>query len=603
MRIRIFGLVALLLLAPSLAWGQVVIPGTGGAVVTPPAGARTSVIPGACSGTDKVTGITTTGAVQCNTDVTGTTSPLTTKGDLWGFSTVDGRIAVGSNDQCLVADSTAAFGIKWGSCAAGGSGITSLGAQTGSTQTFSKVNDTNVTLAIASASDDHKFTLGWTGTLADSRLAQITTAGKVSGAAITLFSSVPSGAGNLPLVNIPDGTANQILGTDAAGTAAEHKSLATGTAGTDFAILHGAGLVTFNLPVASTTNTGKLSNTDWDTFTAKEDDTHASEHQNAGGDEVATATAAANAIPKANASADLDPAWLITGTVTISRCLRTDGSGNVVVAAADCGAGGGEANTHSSDGGGLALTAATPKVGVDLRLVSLAAADFDLAADLFTIDDTKWAKDSELHTIFSPNADPGVDHSGLSGGTGITEVAGVFSCDAASATAVGCPELATIAETDTGTDAARVVTPDGLAGSVFGQVEVQMVLFDFTTAVATGDGKFYFHIAAGSKLIGMDLIDAVASVITVSSSGLPTIDIARCAPVATGNPCLGTVADVLTVNLTIDANEDSSDTATTDITIATASDDVLVDQTWRIDVDVAGTGTKGLIVTLIFQLP
>ncbi|KKL59204.1 hypothetical protein LCGC14_2217700, partial [marine sediment metagenome] len=74
MRIRIFvGLVALLL-APSLAWAQVVIPGTGGAVVTPPAGARTSVIPGACTGTDKVTGITTTGAVQCNTDVTGTTS-------------------------------------------------------------------------------------------------------------------------------------------------------------------------------------------------------------------------------------------------------------------------------------------------------------------------------------------------------------------------------------------------------------------------------------------------------------------------------------------------------------------------------------------------
>ncbi|KKK61160.1 hypothetical protein LCGC14_3017110, partial [marine sediment metagenome] len=95
------------------------------------------------------------------------------------------------------------------------------------------------------------------------------------------------------------------------------------------------------------------------------------------------------------------------------------------------GAGGGEANTHSSDGGGLALTAATPKVGVDLRLVSLAAADFDLAADLFTIDDTKWAKDSELHTVFSPNADPGVDHSGLSGDVGITEVAGALSFDAA----------------------------------------------------------------------------------------------------------------------------------------------------------------------------
>ncbi|KKL68292.1 hypothetical protein LCGC14_2126470, partial [marine sediment metagenome] len=212
-------------------------------------------------------------------------------------------------------------------------------------------------------------------------------------------------------------------------------------------------------------------------------------------------------------------------------------------------------------------------------------------------------KDSELHTIFSPNADPGVDHSGLSGGTGITEVAGAFSCDAASTTAVGCPELATIAETTTGTDAARVVTPDGLAGSVFGQVEVQMVLFDFTTAVATGDGKFYFHIPTGSKLIGMNLIDVVGAVITVSSSGAITVDVARCAPVATGNPCSGTVADVLSTNLTIDQDEDSSNTAATPSVVDTSLDDVIVDQMWRIDVDGAGTGTKGLIVTLIFQLP
>ena len=41
------------------------------------------------------------------------------------------------------------------------------------------------------------------------------------------------------------------------------------------------------------------------------------------------------------------------------------------------------------------------------------------------------ALDSELHTVFSPNADPGVDHSGLSGGVGITEVGGALSFDAA----------------------------------------------------------------------------------------------------------------------------------------------------------------------------
>jgi len=40
-------------------------------------------------------------------------SPLTTKGDLYTYSTVNDRLAVGTNGQNLVADSTAATGIKW----------------------------------------------------------------------------------------------------------------------------------------------------------------------------------------------------------------------------------------------------------------------------------------------------------------------------------------------------------------------------------------------------------------------------------------------------------------------------------------------------------
>ena len=191
-------------------------------------------------------------------------------------------------------------------------------------------------------------------------------------------------------------------------------------------------------------------------------------------------------------------------------------------------------------------------------------------------------------------------------GTGLTLTAAspdTLDCDAASTTAVGCPEMAIASEVNTGTSTILAVTPDALAGSVHGQVEVQMVAFDFTTAVATGDGAFFFHIATGSKLIGMNLIDIVGAVITVSSSGAITVDLARCAPVATGNPCSGTVADVLSTNLTIDQNEDSSDTAAVDAVIDTANDDVIVDQMWRVDVDGAGTGTQGLLVTLIFQLP
>lgn len=43
----------------------------------------------------------------------GTASPLTTKGDLWGYSTVDTRLPVGTNGQILSADSTQPTGLKW----------------------------------------------------------------------------------------------------------------------------------------------------------------------------------------------------------------------------------------------------------------------------------------------------------------------------------------------------------------------------------------------------------------------------------------------------------------------------------------------------------
>lgn len=42
-----------------------------------------------------------------------TVSPLTTKGDIWGFSTINARVAVGTNGKVLTADSTAATGVSW----------------------------------------------------------------------------------------------------------------------------------------------------------------------------------------------------------------------------------------------------------------------------------------------------------------------------------------------------------------------------------------------------------------------------------------------------------------------------------------------------------
>ena len=59
-----------------------------------------------------------TGAAWSNVD-TGA-SPLTTKGDLYTFSTTNARLGVGTNGQILVADSAEATGLKWAAPAAGG---------------------------------------------------------------------------------------------------------------------------------------------------------------------------------------------------------------------------------------------------------------------------------------------------------------------------------------------------------------------------------------------------------------------------------------------------------------------------------------------------
>jgi hypothetical protein len=49
------------------------------------------------------------------------TSPLTTKGDLFTFSTANARLGVGTNGQVLTADSAEATGLKWATAGGGGS--------------------------------------------------------------------------------------------------------------------------------------------------------------------------------------------------------------------------------------------------------------------------------------------------------------------------------------------------------------------------------------------------------------------------------------------------------------------------------------------------
>ena len=163
---------------------------------------------------------------------------------------------------------------------------------------------------------------------------------------------------------------------------------------------------------------------------------------------------------------------------------------------------------------------------------------------------------------------------------------------AASTSAVGGMETATTAEVNTGTDAGRAVSPDSLAGSAYGTAVVTVLISDPNgDAITTGDGKAYWRVP--STLAGFNLVAVAAQVTTVSSSGLPTVQIHN----------LTDTADMLSTALTIDASELDSSTATTAAVINTATDDVTTGDQIRFDIDVAGTGTKGLMVEMQFRLP
>ena len=165
---------------------------------------------------------------------------------------------------------------------------------------------------------------------------------------------------------------------------------------------------------------------------------------------------------------------------------------------------------------------------------------------------------------------------------------------AASLTVAGVIEIATIAETDTGSDATRAVSPDGLAGSVHGKEVITVCLFDDSEDTATGDGAGDQLVRIPSKLNGWNLIEVAAYVQTAGTTGTLDVQIHN----------VTQAADMLTTKLTIDSTETDTSTAATAAVIDTANDDVATGDKIRYDVDaVQTTAAKGLWVEMTFQKP
>jgi hypothetical protein len=180
-------------------------------------------------------------------------------------------------------------------------------------------------------------------------------------------------------------------------------------------------------------------------------------------------------------------------------------------------------------------------------------------------------------------------------GGAVTGVTDITASGAVSGATIAGNMRASAAQTTAGSSADLAVTPDGLAGSVvFGTRYVQMVVFNFTTDIAEGNGKFYLHIPAG--LNGMDLVEVHAKVITVGDGSTVSVMVHN----------LTDTTDMLSTAVTIDDGELDSKDAAAAVAIDTGEDDVVTNDVIRIDVDGNGGDTtvaKGLIVTLGFRLP
>lgn len=140
------------------------------------------------------------------------------------------------------------------------------------------------------------------------------------------------------------------------------------------------------------------------------------------------------------------------------------------------------------------------------------------------------------------------------------------------------------------TPASQILTINGTLRVAHGLPSPQLITLkaiDEDTALVVADGYVYWTVPEEMNGWTIEAVDA--TVYTASTSGLPEIELYN----------VTDSVDVLSTPVTIDVNEKNSYTATTEEVVANgalATGDVL-----RVDVDIAGTGTRGLDIMIMVR--